>query len=46
MLFKLKGTFATLFEDNNYQYRDTHFDIFREENLDEIESTLAELGSR
>ncbi len=39
----------SLFEDNNYQYRDTYFVFFRKENrpsLDKIESTLAELGTR
>ena len=39
----------SLFEDNQYQYRDTYFVFFKQENrpsLDKIESTLADLGSR
>ena len=39
----------SLFEDSNYQYRDTYFVFFKKENrpsLDKIESTLAELGTR
>ena len=44
-----KGNFVSLFEDSNYQYRDTYFVFFKKENrpsLDKIESTLAELGTR
>lgn len=39
----------SLFEDNNYQYRDTFFVFFQKQNrpsLDKIESCLAELGNR
>ena len=39
----------SLFEDNNYQYRDTFFVFFPKENrpsMDKIQASLADLGSR
>jgi len=40
---------VSLFEDNKYQYRDTFFVFFNSQNrpdIEKIESTLAELGTR